>query len=138
MYSLERTANNHYICLEYCNGGSLSDLLNYYKFVYNTGLPENLIQQIILQLIRGLEYMNTKKHMHRDLKLDNVLLNFSEEIVNLDYSYQEEKGFKNMRIIIADLGYTRELEGHDNASTLCGTPYFMSPDILTMDKKVII
>lgn len=134
MYSLERTANNHYICLEYCNGGSLNDLLNYYKFVYNNGLPENLIQQIILQLIRGLDYMNTKKHMHRDLKLDNVLLNFSEEIVNLDYSFQEEKGFKNMRIIIADLGYTRELEGHDNASTLCGTPYFMSPDILKMDK----
>lgn len=130
MFSLERTANNHYICLEYCNGGNLSNLLDYYKRTYNNGIPENLIQQILIQLIKGLDFMNSKKHLHRDLKLENVLLDFTDEIDNLDYSLEEKRLFKSLRVVIADLGYTRELEGHDNASTLCGTPYFMSPDLL--------
>jgi serine/threonine-protein kinase ULK/ATG1 len=135
---VEKTVNNIYLILEYCNGGNLYEYTYYYRKEFNSPLPEKKVQQILIQLIEGLEYMHNCKTVHRDIKLENILINFNswsntvphgEIPQKLDY-HTIDQG--DITIKIADLGYARELEGAGVASTICGTPITMAPDIINL------
>ena len=134
--SVEKTVNNTYLSLEYANYGTLEDLLQKYKSKYGTGIHEWLVQKLIIQLIDGLEYMHDKKHMHRDLKLENVLLNLPEEYLKVSFENLENSSFEGLELKIADLGYARELEANDLAGTLCGTPLFMPVEMVLNFKNI--
>ena len=75
--TVERTENNVYLILEYCNGGTLKEYQTYYRNKYNMELNEFYVQKIIRQFIKGLEYMHKNNTIHRDIKLDNIMLNFN-------------------------------------------------------------
>jgi serine/threonine-protein kinase ULK/ATG1 len=131
---LEKTVNNTYLILEYCNGGSLFEYLLYHNNVLKTPIPEKNIQFILNQIIRGLEYMHRNKTIHRDIKLENILIHFenfpegSLDVRNkIDYS---KVNIFDCIIKIADLGYARELESSDVATTICGSPMTMAPDVI--------
>ena len=133
---IEKTSHNLYIILEYCNGGNLLEYKSYYNKTKKAELNEFFIQKILRQLVKGLEYMHKNHTVHRDIKLENILINFTkfpnevkkdELPKKLDYS--EVTLNDNFQIKIADLGYARELEGGNMASTICGTPITMAPDI---------
>ena len=49
----------------------------------NTPLSEGEVSRWIWQLLTALNYIHTVKVMHRDLKLENVLMDFSD-------AYEEE------------------------------------------------
>jgi serine/threonine-protein kinase ULK/ATG1 len=79
--------------------------------------------------------------MHRDLKLPNIMVNFTELRQDLcnDKSfdlkrYIREFDFENkhrtMQLKIADLGFARRLQECELAETNCGTPLLMAPEIL--------
>lgn len=135
---VEKTVNNIYFILEYCNGGNLLDFMHAYKRVNNSQLPEKIVQKILRQLIEGLQYMHNNRTVHRDIKLENILLNFDESMNQVSAGGLPDKidykkvGFENFSIKIADLGYARELEGSGVASTICGTPITMAPDIINL------
>jgi serine/threonine protein kinase len=133
---VEKTVNNIYLILEYCNGGNLYEYLHFYKKTYGNPLPEENVQVILRQLIDGLEYMHNCRTIHRDIKLENILVNFNSvsnqikpgaAINKIDYSQMD---LLDITVKIADLGYARELEGAGVASTMCGTPITMAPDII--------
>ena len=65
---VEKTINNVYLVLEYCNGGSLYDYSCHYKKKYNKRIPELVVQKIIRQIIEGLKFMHKKNIIHRDIK----------------------------------------------------------------------
>jgi serine/threonine protein kinase len=131
------TKNNYYLAIEYCNGGTLEDYKNYYEQKLKMTLNELFIQKIMRQVTDGLEYMHSKNIVHRDIKLDNILLNFNK------YSNYVIKGqlppkvnYDNVTlndsftIKIADLGYSKELTDSDAGKSILGTPINMSPDIV--------
>ena len=131
---LEKTINNTYLVLEYCNGGNLFEYLLYHNNVLKTSIPEKNIQFILSQIISGLEYMHRSKTIHRDIKLENILIHFknlpSECLTihnKIDYS---KVNIFDCVIKIADLGYARELESSDVATTICGSPMTMAPDVI--------
>ena len=74
----EATKNNTYIALEYCNGGNLLQYQKFYQKTTKTTLNEFYIQKLMKQITAGLEYMHSKKIIHRDIKLENILLNFAK------------------------------------------------------------
>jgi serine/threonine protein kinase len=133
--SVQKTTNNIYMALEFCNGGTLGALKNYFLSKYNTGVPERLVQKIMRQIAEGLNYMHLKRVMHRDLKLENILLLFPDNLYRDSYEEYEKTDFEGLQVKIADLGYARDLTSEDCASTFCGTPLNIAPDILLSKEK---
>ena len=129
--------------MEYCNGGNLGEYKRFYEKATKTNLNEFFIQKIIRQIADGLEYMHKNNIIHRDIKLDNILLNFNKfgnyaikgnlpKRVKLDQVTLND----SFTIKIADLGYSKDIEGSNLGSTILGTPFHMSPDVVGnyMDK----
>ena len=73
------TKKHYYLVMEYCNGGSLSDCLNKYQELYNKTFSEEIVQYLMRQIIQGLKYIHNKNIIHRDLKFDNILVNFDSD-----------------------------------------------------------
>ena len=133
----ESTKNNTYIALEYCNGGNLLEYKNFYQKTTKTTLNELYIQKIMKQITAGLEYMHLNKIIHRDIKLENILLNF-DKYPNLaikgklppKVKYENISLSDAFTIKIADLGFSKDIEVSNITATVLGTPINMSPDIV--------
>jgi serine/threonine protein kinase len=70
---MTKTKSNYYIFTEMCNGGDLS------KFCQiRGGLKEREAKTITRQIVSGLTAIKQKKIMHRDLKLQNLLVHFTK------------------------------------------------------------
>lgn len=70
IYECFETNNNIYIILEFCNDGTLADILKTSKT-----LPEKESLIIIYQIILALVAMDTKGIAHRDIKPENIFIN---------------------------------------------------------------
>ena len=131
------TKNNHYIFLEYCNGGDLETYNKKYISQNKHPLNEFYIQKIMQQFVPALEYMHKNQIIHRDIKLQNILLNFDTHPNvpnngNLPpkLTFGQESLNKPFTIKIADLGYAKDLAKDKEGSTILGSPMYMSPDIV--------
>ena len=59
-----KTKNNHYIVLEYANGGDLQTLLNLHYQKTKNPFPEKIVQKIVKQVAKGLKYLHNKSIIH--------------------------------------------------------------------------
>ena len=124
---VEKTQNYIYLILEYSNGGNLNEYLNFYKKKFKAPVTEQIVQFIVGQIAKGLEYMHKNNITHRDIKLENILLHFPEVQDKVDY---KSVNIEEAIVKIADLGYAKELQGDETMKTICGTPRYMAPDII--------
>ncbi|XP_046731419.1 serine/threonine-protein kinase Nek4 isoform X9 [Silurus meridionalis] len=100
-----------YIVMGFCEGGDLYHRLKQQK---NELLPERQVVEWFVQIAMALQYLHEKHILHRDLKTQNIFLT------------------KTNIIKVGDLGIARVLENqNDMASTLIGTPYYMSPELFS-------
>ena len=76
---IRQTPHNFYIITEYYNGGSLSDCLRKHRMIKGKPFSEEVVQHLMRQIIDALRYLHSKRIIHRDLKLDNLLINFESE-----------------------------------------------------------
>ena len=70
-HEIIKTRSNYYCILEFANGGSMQDLLN-----IKTRFPEKVAIKCLKQIIAGMSALYDVNVMHRDLKLDNILIHF--------------------------------------------------------------
>ena len=84
LYDLQKTTNNFYLIIEYCNAGDLANL----KMVKRK-FKENEAKTILKQLVEGFKDIYKKGVMHRDLKLANILVHLPNE----DLNFKEIKDF---------------------------------------------
>lgn len=85
--------NNYYIVTEHCEGGSLS---KYFKG--NSQVSIEIIKSIFKQLISALSYIHQLGIIHRDIKLDNIILTKRVNTKN------------DIDIRIIDFGLSKELK----------------------------
>ena len=108
MYEVISNKKYHYLVLEYCNMGDLSTYLE------KNLLNEFSSKKIFIQLVEGLKYLYKNQIMHRDLKPQNILLK------------------NDIEVKISDFGFANFYNNLDQ--TICGSPYYMAPEILTHKK----
>ena len=89
------------------NGNMYSALKMLGKF------PEPLAGKYLKQLLNALTYLHTKKIIHRDIKPENLLI--------------DAKG----NLILADFGWCTNVSDSSGRTTLCGTPDYLPPEMLT-------
>ncbi|KAI8145395.1 kinase-like domain-containing protein [Fennellomyces sp. T-0311] len=94
--------------MEYASGGEL------FEYILNRDyLEEDVARPFFGQLISSVHYMHQKGVVHRDLKLENVLLLDDQE-----------------HIVITDFGFANNCTGQDLLSTCCGSPCYAAPELL--------
>ncbi|MEM7590474.1 MAG: serine/threonine-protein kinase, partial [Cyanobacteria bacterium P01_A01_bin.83] len=67
--ALEHYQNKRYIVMDYCEGGTLRDLLQ-----YSPRLTLDQSLKLVIDILSGLEFAHSKGIIHRDIKPDNILL----------------------------------------------------------------
>ena len=130
LFEVHETTQQYYLVMELCNGGGLSDCLEDYKNKNKKGFPEETVQYLMRQIVSAINYLHKKNILHRDIKLDNILVNFDNE---------EDKKNKNMlktKIKIIDFGFARHLEPSSLAFSTLGSPINMDPGILRKLNKM--
>lgn len=107
MYEVIATESSIWIVTELCSGGELFDYL-----VEKGRLSEDETRIVFGQLCLAVAYLHEKGIVHRDLKLENVLLD------------------ERCRVKLGDFGFTREFERGSLMETFCGTTGYASPEML--------
>lgn len=121
LYEVIVTDSHVYMCIEWCCEGELYDYLMKYKT-----MPILKLKKLFSQLCGSVYYLHQKNTCHRDLKLENILLD------------------KKKHIKLSDFGFARELPGCKDSNTLlpqqnsfletiCGTTVYMAPELI--DRK---
>ena len=110
-YSIRDDPKKFYIIMEYCEKGEL------FKYIIkNKKLKENEAAFFFYQIINGIEYIHNKNIVHRDMKPENLLIT------------------ENNIIKIIDFGLSNYFYNNNLLSTLCGSPSYSSPELLSGEK----
>ena len=125
LYSSNIETHLHqYLITEYCNGGDLNGCLEYYKDKKKRPFTEEEVQHIMKQIVSAIKYLHVdKKIIHRDLKLENILLHYDNE------DERKQKNILKAKIKIIDFGFARYIN-EGIAVSILGSPLFMDPRIL--------
>ena len=121
---VKKTKKHFYIVMEYCNGGELSKALEKYQEKYGKPFSQEIVQHLMRQIIDAFKYIHSYKIIHRDIKLDNILLNFETE---------EDKENLNMMKATAkiiDFGFACRISKTGLQYSTLGSPINMDPIIL--------
>jgi len=103
-----KSSNHFYIVMDLITGGELFD-----KIVASKKFDEKTARRYFQQLVDGLSYCHKKGIAHRDLKPENLLL-----------------GNKDI-LKISDFGLSGLAKNNTMLSTICGTPHYVAPEVLS-------
>ena len=102
-----RKSNTLWLILEYCDSGSVIDLM----LSMNRTFSEIEVASIIEMILKGLVDIHKKDLIHRDIKGANILLS------------------KDGTAKISDFGVGAHLTNEKNRNSKKGSPYWMSPQV---------
>ncbi|XP_016323891.1 serine/threonine-protein kinase 33-like isoform X1 [Sinocyclocheilus anshuiensis] len=112
------TPKRMYLVTELCEGGDLKDLLQ-----KNKHFTEEETRHIIKSLSEAIVYLHKKDIVHRDLKLENILVK----------SCHQGNDNDTVNIKVTDFGLSVQKGGVGSENLLqatCGTPIYMAPEVV--------
>ena len=107
--------SNYYIITEYCKYGEL------YRHIYYN-YSERQLCVLFYQVFSGLCYLHEKNIIHRDIKLENIMISDIEK----DIITKEEYFW----IKIIDFGTAKIFQKNKKEKTVIGSTYYIAPEVL--------
>ncbi|XP_028034413.1 serine/threonine-protein kinase 10 isoform X1 [Bombyx mandarina] len=101
--------NKLWMLLEYCDGGALDSVMAELE----KGLNEAQIAYVCREMCKGLQFLHSRRVIHRDLKAGNVLATMAGGVKLADFGVSAKN--------------KSTLQKHD---TFIGTPYWMAPEVV--------
>ncbi|KAK2627410.1 hypothetical protein QTJ16_003376 [Diplocarpon rosae] len=143
LHEMVETEKQIGIILEYASGGELFDYILNHRY-----LKDNAARRLFAQLVSGVGYLHKKGIVHRDLKLENLLLDRNRNIIVTDFGFantfnpDDELG-EEIEYNLASRDYVKRMEldkvlpgGHrrgDLMQTSCGSPCYAAPELVVSD-----
>lgn len=118
--------NNQLIFLNYCPGGNLFEFSSRYFRIHNKN-PKywQVVLIMVKEILLSINYIHLNLIIHRDIKLENVLLNYS--IQELLDNLQSVESIT----CLTDFGLAKRLKSNDQLlSTRCGSQDYVAPEVL--------
>ena len=101
------------IVLQLARGGTLMDTVKREK-----RLSERVARNFAQEILEGIKYLHAERVIHRDLKLGNLMLD------------------ENDHVLLGDFGLSTRLSTMEEKKfTLCGTPNYLAPEILSKSRS---
>nr|XP_009682995.1 PREDICTED: serine/threonine-protein kinase 33 isoform X1 [Struthio camelus australis]XP_009682996.1 PREDICTED: serine/threonine-protein kinase 33 isoform X1 [Struthio camelus australis]XP_009682997.1 PREDICTED: serine/threonine-protein kinase 33 isoform X1 [Struthio camelus australis]XP_009682998.1 PREDICTED: serine/threonine-protein kinase 33 isoform X1 [Struthio camelus australis] len=111
------TPKRVYLVMELCEDGELK------KILHSKGhFTENETRHIIQSLASAIAYLHKKDIVHRDLKLENILVKSSDI---------DEANEMKLNIKVTDFGLAVQKAGGSVFQSICGTPIYMAPEVIS-------
>ena len=130
------------IILEYASGGELFDYILTHRY-----LKDHAARKLFAQLVSGVGYLHKKGIVHRDLKLENLLLDRNRNIIITDFGFAntfnaQDELSDDIEYNLTDREFVKRhnLEQVVNGSrkgdlmqTSCGSPCYAAPELVVTD-----
>ncbi|KAK1752556.1 Serine/threonine-protein kinase KIN4 [Echria macrotheca] len=143
LHKMEESERHYGIVLEYASGGELFDYILNHRY-----LKDNSARRLFAQLVSGVGYLHKKGIVHRDLKLENLLLDRNRNIIITDFGFantfdpneelsEEEELNLSDREFVKRAGLdkvkTNGSRKGDLMQTSCGSPCYAAPELVVSD-----
>ncbi|KAJ3555432.1 hypothetical protein NPX13_g10359 [Xylaria arbuscula] len=143
LHEMSETERHIGIVLEYASGGELFDYILNHRY-----LKDQAARRLFAQLISGVGYLHKKGIVHRDLKLENLLLDRNRNIIITDFGFantfdsadeltEEEELNLPDRDFVKRTGLDKTkpngMRRGDLMQTSCGSPCYAAPELVVSD-----
>lgn len=131
------------IILEYASGGELFDYILNHRY-----LKDHSARRLFSQLVSGVGYLHKKGIVHRDLKLENLLLDRNRNIIITDFGFANtfdanEELSEDEELNLMDRDQVKRMgldkvkpngmRKGDLMQTSCGSPCYAAPELVVSD-----
>lgn len=110
LYKTTEDEENFYLFMEFVNGGTLREMINTFGKI-----KEETARKYFSEIVSAVEYLHKDKGiMHRDLKLDNLLID------------------SNNHAYVIDFGLSTKIK--KEKKKICGSPNYFAPEMIKGQK----
>ena len=143
LHEMVETERNIGIILEYASGGELFDYILNHRY-----LKDPAARRLFAQLVSGVGYLHKKGIVHRDLKLENLLLDQNRNIIITDFGFANtfnpsDSLSDEIEYNLANKDFVRKfkldrldakgMRRGDLMQTSCGSPCYAAPELVVSD-----
>lgn len=143
LHKMEESERHYGIVLEYASGGELFDYILNHRY-----LKDNAARRLFAQLVSGVGYLHKKGIVHRDLKLENLLLDRNRNIIITDFGFANtfdpaEELSEDEELNLTDREFVKRMgldkvkpngsRKGDLMQTSCGSPCYAAPELVVSD-----
>ncbi|KAI1003580.1 hypothetical protein K3495_g4626 [Podosphaera aphanis] len=120
-WNIEKTRT--ILILDYCPGGDLFEIASEH---HNLLVP-SLLRRIFSELVAAVRYLHDRHIVHRDIKLENVLVNLSQNELS---QHRNWNIYPYSIITLTDLGLSRQITDDEKLKTRCGSDDYAAPEVI--------